>query len=86
MPLQPTIERLPLLLKRGRQSLGVLQILSEKGVLTMSTDLASDWVVYRPDSDVLGMFSGVPCVFGAWNAVRVPPRAQHSPSSEGFLL
>jgi hypothetical protein len=24
--------------------------------------------------------------FKGWNPVRVPPRAQHSPSSEGFLL
>ncbi len=31
------------------------------------------------------MFSGVPSVFKGRNAVRVPPRAQHSPSSEGVF-
>ena len=55
------------------------------GLLTVSTLLLSDWVVYRSDWAVLGTFSGVPCVSAAWNAVRVPPRAQHSPSSEGVF-
>ena len=55
-------------------------------VLTVSTHLAPDCAVHRPDWTVLAMFSGVPPVSKAWNPVRVPPRALHDPSSEGFLL
>ncbi len=51
----------------------------------MSTLLPSDWAVHRPDWLVLPMFSRVPGVSKAGNAVRVPPRAQHSPSSEGVF-
>jgi hypothetical protein len=58
----------------------------EKKVLTVSTPLASDRVVVRWDRLGFLMFSGVSGVFKAGNTVRVPPRAQHIPSSEGFLL
>ena len=57
-----------------------------KGVFTTYTLFASDRVVYRPDWAALLMFSGVPSIFKGWNAVRVPPRAQLIPSSEGILL
>lgn len=40
-----------------------------KGVLTVSTRLASDRVVHRPDWLGLIMFSGVPSVCKGWNAV-----------------
>jgi hypothetical protein len=43
-------------------------------------------VVLVPDWAGLAMFSGEWQVFRGWNLVRVPPRAQHSPSSQGFLL
>ena len=52
----------------------------------LSTLLASDWAVYRPDWLGLPMFPRESSVYMGWNAVRVPPRAQHFPSSEGFLL
>ncbi len=59
--------------------------LGKKEVWTMSTLLASDRVVYRSDWAGFGMFSGVPSVCRGWNAVRVPPRAQQIPSSEGIF-
>ena len=49
------------------------------GVCTICTLLQSDWAV-------LGMFSGVPNTCRAWNPVRALPRAQHSPSPEGFCF
>jgi hypothetical protein len=55
----------------------------KRGVCTMCTPQASDWAVHRSDWVGLRMFSGVPSVCKVWNAVRVPPRAQHDPSSEG---
>ena len=33
-----------------------------------------------------GMFPRKPSIYGGGNAVRVPPRAQHSPRQRGFLL
>jgi hypothetical protein len=52
----------------------------------MSTRFVSYWA--KQPSDWLGfrMFSRVPGVCTGSNVVRVPPRAQHIPSSEGFLL
>ena len=52
----------------------------------MCTLWASDWVVLGSDRAGLRMFSRVPSVCKGWDPVRVPPRAQHDPSSEGFLL
>ena len=49
----------------------------------MSTLLVSDSVVLVPDWAGSLVFSGVPSGCEGWNAVRVPPRAQHDPSSEG---
>jgi hypothetical protein len=56
-----------------------------KDVCTMCTLSASDWAVHRPDCLGFGMFSGVPSVWKGWSAVRVPPRAQQVPSSEGIF-
>jgi hypothetical protein len=52
----------------------------------MSTLFVSYWA--KQPSDWLGfrMFSRVPGVCKGWNVVRVPPRAQCFPSSEGLLL
>ena len=55
-------------------------------VWTLSTLSSSYWSIQAPDGPVFRMFARTPSVFKAWNAVRVPPRAQHLPSSEGFLL
>lgn len=52
----------------------------------MSTLFVSDCLVEHSDYFGFRMFSRVPSVYKAGNAVRVPPRAQHTPSSEGFLL
>jgi len=52
----------------------------------MSTPFASDPDVQAMDCFGFRMLLGVPSVCKAWNAVRVPPRAHHIPSSEGFLL
>ena len=54
--------------------------------LTMSTLFASECVEQPGDCFGSRMFSRVPSVFRAGNAVRVPPRAQHITSSEGLLL
>ena len=56
------------------------------GVCTMCTLWASDWAVWVSDRAGFRMFPGLPNVCKGWNAVRVPPRAQHIPSSEGVLL
>lgn len=65
----------------------LLEMCQKKEVWTLlSTLWASDWVVHRPDWPGLLMFSGVRSVCKGQNAVRVPPRAQHDPSSEGVLL
>jgi hypothetical protein len=56
------------------------------GVCTMCTPWPSDRVVLGPVRAGLVMFSGEWRIFKGWSPVRVPPRAQHSPSSEGFLL
>jgi hypothetical protein len=58
----------------------------QKVVCTMCTPWASDRVLPVADRAGLGMFSREWRVFKGWSPVRVPPRAQHSPSSEGFLL
>jgi hypothetical protein len=49
---------------------------AKKKVLTVSPPLASDRGVCCPDWPVFRMFSRLPSVCRAWNAVRVPPRAQ----------
>jgi hypothetical protein len=54
-------------------------------VLTMSTLLAADWVAKPADCLGFRMFLRVPSHCKGWNAVRVPPRAQHSPLSEGVF-
>jgi hypothetical protein len=56
------------------------------GVCTLCTLLPSDWVVEGSDRVGFRMFSREFSVCKGWNAVRVPPRAQQFPSSEGFLL
>jgi hypothetical protein len=58
----------------------------QKGVLTGSTLLASDWVVHRLNIAGFRMFSRVPSECKAGNAVRVPPRARKPPRKRGFLL
>lgn len=52
----------------------------------MCTPGASDSVVLAADRFGLGMFTREWRIFKGWHPVRVPPRAQHDPSSEGFLL
>jgi hypothetical protein len=59
---------------------------AKKGVCTMCTPCPSDRGAQRPDWLVLGMFSRVLSVFKAGKVVRVPPRARHIPSSEGFCF
>ena len=51
----------------------------------MSTLSASDWPVQPPDWPGFRMFPPLPSIHKAKNRVRVPPRARHNPSSEGFL-
>lgn len=58
----------------------------EKWVWTLSTLWPSDCVVMVRNGLGLRMFSAIPCVCKGPKTVRVPPRAQHTPSSEGFLL
>ncbi|QDG66686.1 hypothetical protein NIBR502772_11140 [Pseudarthrobacter sp. NIBRBAC000502772] len=53
----PNTERLPRPRKMGSGSRSVCSESVRKGVLTMSTDLALDWAVYRPDWLGLRMFS-----------------------------
>ena len=55
----------------------------QKEVWTMSTLSASDWPVQPPDWPGFRMFPPLPSNDEAWNPVRVPPRARHTPSSEG---
>jgi hypothetical protein len=59
---------------------------NKKEVCTKYTLWASDWGVLGSDRVGFRMFPGESSVCRVGNAVRVPPRAQHSPSSEGFLL
>jgi hypothetical protein len=68
---------------------GLLDLFSDvakKEVWTLSTLFASDWAGHRPDWLGFRMFSGLPSICRGRNAVRVPPRTQHIPSSERFLL
>jgi hypothetical protein len=60
--------------------------LDQKRVCTMCTLWALDRVVLVADWAGLRRFSGEWRKFKGWNPVRVPPRAQHDPSSEGSLL
>lgn len=55
-------------------------------VCTMCTPWTSERVVPVPVWAGLRRFAGEWRIFNCWNPVRVPPRAQHIPSSEGFLL
>ena len=56
---------------------------ANKRVWTLSTLCLSDWGVHRSDRAGFGMIPGNPSVPKAWNHLRVPPRARHTPSSEG---
>ena len=58
---------------------------AKKKVWTLSTLLASDWAVLPPNRLGFRMFPPLPSISKAWNPVRVPPRAQHTPSSEGVF-
>jgi hypothetical protein len=58
---------------------------AKKGVCTMCTPWASDWVVLVPDWPGLAMFAGEWRKFKGWNPVRVPPRARF-PTSEAVGL
>lgn len=49
----------------------------------MCTPFASDWPVQSPEWPGFRMFPPLPSNDKARNPVRVPPRAQHDPSSEG---
>lgn len=60
--------------------------MGQKRVWTLSKLLASIWAVLGLVWTGFRMFSRIPGVCMAGNAVRVPPRARHIPSSEGFLL
>jgi hypothetical protein len=51
----------------------------------MSTLSASDWPVQPPDWPAFRMFPLDPSNDKAKNHVRVPPRARHTPSSEGVF-
>lgn len=55
-------------------------------VLTVSTPLASNWVVNWSDWLGFVMFFGRPRVFKAWKTVRVSPRAQCFRRSHTFCL
>ncbi len=57
----------------------------DKEVWTMSTLSAPDCLVQRPDWPGFRMFPRDSSNDKAGNRVRVPPRAQHDPSSEEFL-
>lgn len=60
--------------------------MSKERVWTMSTLIAPDRIVQPPDWPGFRLFPRDPSDSKAWNRVRVPPRARHNPSSEGFLL
>ena len=51
----------------------------------MSTLLRADRTVKPAECPGFGMFLQVPSVCQGGNAVRVPPRAQQIPSSEGIF-
>jgi hypothetical protein len=70
--------------ERGRRCR--LPTTADFGVCTMCTLRAADRLELGSDRAGFGMFSGERRICRGWNAVRVPPRAQHDPSSEGFLL
>lgn len=57
----------------------------KRRVCTMCTPCLSDWAVHRTEWGELAMSSGEWWNLGAWNPVRVAPRARHNPSSEGVL-
>ncbi len=54
-------------------------------VWTMSALSSSDCLVQPPDWPGFRMFPPLPSDSKAWNPVRVPPRARHTPSSEGVF-
>lgn len=58
---------------------------AQKEVWTLSTLSTSDWPGQRSDCPGFRMFPPLPSVSKARNPVRVPPRARHSPSSEGVF-
>lgn len=51
----------------------------------MSTLFTPEWRVHPSDCLGFRMFSRLPSVIKDQNPVRVPPRAQHTPSSEGVF-
>jgi hypothetical protein len=59
---------------------------TKKEVWTMSTLSTSNWLVQPPDCPGFRMSPPLPSVPKPRNRLRVPPRARHTPSSEGFLL
>lgn len=56
---------------------------TKKEVWTMSTLFTPDCLVQPPDWPGFRMFRPLPSVCVPENPARVPPRAQHDPSSEG---
>jgi hypothetical protein len=54
-------------------------------VCILCTFWAADRLVLVPDRPGFVMFPGVPSVRRGWMKFD-PPRAQHSPSSEGYLV
>ncbi|MET4538622.1 hypothetical protein ABIE37_000377 [Arthrobacter bambusae] len=66
-----------------RQVFGVRP--NKKEVWTMSTLSTSDRLVQPPDWPGFLTFPPLPSATKAWNPVRVPPRARHTPSSEGVF-
>jgi hypothetical protein len=55
------------------------------GVCTLCTLRASARAVLGSDRAGFRVFPREPSVYKGWSPVRVPPWAQHDPSSEGFL-
>ncbi|MEQ4567232.1 DNA-processing protein DprA [Paenarthrobacter sp. CAP02] len=59
---------------------------AKKEVWTMCTPSTPDCAVQPPDCPGFRMFPRLPSNGKGGNPVRVPPRARHTPSSEGVLL
>jgi hypothetical protein len=58
---------------------------TKKEVWTMSTLSTSNWLVQPPDCPGFRMSPPLPSVPKPRNRLRVPPRARHTPSSEGVF-
>ena len=72
--------------ERSRQTPGPGNKQGKKGVCTMCTPWASDWVVPVPDGAGFRMFRRESSVCKGRNAVRFPPRAQCFRRSGAFLV